>query len=183
LGLAKSQEYLAGEEMRRLHQALVKAGQAARFPKGHVPANKGIRRPGWAPGRMGETQFKKGRMSGKAAQNHKPVGTILADTDGYLRIKIRERRPGDAPGWNKEIWPALHHQIWEQHKGPIPPKHIVAFKDHDRQHCTIDNLELISLADNARRNRMWGRFPRELAEAIHMNGQLKRKLRNLDAKK
>ncbi len=38
-------------------------------------------------------------------------------------------------------------------------------------------LELISMAENAHRNRMWNRLPRELAEAIHLNAQLKRKIK------
>jgi hypothetical protein len=70
--------------------------------------------------------------------------------------------------------------VWEQHKGPIPPKHVVAFKNGDRSNCAIENLELLSMAQNARRNSMWQRLPRELAVVIQMNGALKRKLRSLN---
>ncbi len=72
----------------------------------------------------------------------------------------------------------MHHQVWREHKGPIPPKHIVIFKDGDRTHCEIDNLQLISMADNARRNSIWAKLPRELAEAIQLAGVLKRKIRS-----
>jgi hypothetical protein len=48
--------------------------------------------------------------------------------------------------------------------------------------CVLENLELISMAENARRNRMWNVMPRELAEVIHLNGQLKRKLREREQK-
>lgn len=180
LGLKKSPEYLAR------HCRLQKGsdiGSAFRFRKGQRPANKGLRRPGWHAGRMKETQFKKGELNGKAKLNVKPVGTILADHDGYLRIKIRERQRGDAAGWNPEIWPCLHHKVWREHKGPIPPKHVVAFKDRNRQNCAIENLELISMAENARRNQMWTTMPRELAEAIQLNGVLKRKIRRLNGEK
>ncbi|MGP0074877.1 MAG: HNH endonuclease signature motif containing protein [Bryobacteraceae bacterium] len=78
----------------------------------------------------------------------------------------------------------MSHHVWEQHRGPIPPGHIVVFKDRDRSNCAIENLELISKAENARRNRMWNEdvMPRELAEVIQLNGVLKRKLREAYAK-
>lgn len=152
-------------------------GRAYRFPKGYTPANKGIRRPGWNRGRMRETQFKKGERSGMAAKKWVPIGTIRLASDGYLRIKVREAVFGEPTGWgNPDAWPQYHRHVWKQHNGPIPPKHIVIFKDGDRTNCAIGNLELISMAENARRNRMWGRYPRELAEAIQLNGTLKRKL-------
>jgi hypothetical protein len=153
--------------------------ERAWFPKGHVPANKGLRRPGYSAGRMQETQFKKGCRTGKAAQNWKPIGTICADGEGYLRIKVREAVHGKEPfGFgNTKVWPLYNRYLWELHKGPIPPKHIVIFKDGNRANCVIENLELLSMADNARRNSMWATMPRELAEVIQLAGALKRKIR------
>lgn len=184
-GLEKSQEYLDTDPRVRLRKGTT-IGAEARFPKGHVPANKGLRRPGYSVGRgrMQETQFKKGERSGIAAENWVPIGTILPDPDGYLHIKVREALPGEVCGYpNKKAWPLLSHQVWEQHKGPIPPKHLVVFKDKDRTHCAIENLELISMAENARRNRMWNVLPRELAETIQLQGVLKRKLRKIYGEK
>lgn len=178
IGLAKTPEFLKAEC--RLQKGS-DIGIDFRFKKGLVPANKGLRRPGYSRGRgrMHQTQFKKGDRP----HTWKPIGTILPDHAGYLRIKVRERIDGDAGGWNREIWPLVHHQAWERHKGPIPPKHLVVFKDRDRNNCAIENLELISMGENARRNRMWVRLPRELAEAIQLNGVLKRKLRKLYGQK
>lgn len=158
-------------------------GAAFRYPKGHVPANKGLRRPGDSPGRMRETQFKKGSRTGKAAINYRPVGTVLPDHEGFVRVKLRDAH-GEKPfGFaNKSVWQLVHHKVWIEHNGPIPPKHIVTFKDRNRNNCAIENLELITMAENARRNRMWTIYPREFAEAIHLNGQLKRRIRNRDAK-
>jgi hypothetical protein len=179
LGLAKSQEYLS--EYCRLKPGQSPPGSvSARFTKGHTPANKGLRRPGWSKGRMAETQFKSGNISGFAEKNWKPVGTILPDSVGYLRIKVRERIPGAREfGWHSNVWKLYHHSIWEQEHGPIPPKHLLVFKDGNRANCKLENLELISMAENARRNQMWTRYPRELAEAIQLNGQIKRKIRRL----
>jgi hypothetical protein len=173
LGLKKSEAYLKTVGFQRGSQV----GAAFRFPKGHAPANKGVRRPGWAPGRMGETQFKKGQRP----HTWKPIGTIMADSEGFLRIKVRERNPDDPErGWHPDIWPLLHRRTWEQHNGPIPVGHHVAFKDRNRQNCAIENLELVSQAEMAERNRMWNNYPRELAELIQLNGVLKRKLRRFN---
>lgn len=180
LGLAKTEEYIRdpANGCRIAKGQTVPGSQEYRFPKGHVPANKGQRRPGYAPGRMAETQFRKGQRP----HTWVPVGTILKDADGYLRIKVRERIEGDAPGWNPDVWPAYHRYVWEQENGPIPPGQFVVFKDRDRTNVVIENLELITKAENARRNRMWNRYPREFAEAIHLSGQLKRRIRNMSGR-
>lgn len=186
LGLAKSSEFLNSEESGRIRKGqTVPGSQIHQFRKGQVPQNKGLRRPGWHAGRMKDTQFKKGCRSGIAAKNWKPIGTIRADSEGYLRIKVREAEYGkEATGFgNTNVWPLLSRRVWQQHNGPIPPQHIVIFKDGNRGNCAIENLELMSMADNARRNRMWNRFPRELAETIQLAGALKRKIRRLDGQK
>jgi len=77
------------------------------------------------------------------------------------------------------VWPLYGRWVWEQLKGPIPPKHLVMFKDGNRSNCAIENLELLSMANNARRNSMWATLPREVAEVIQLNGALKRKLRRI----
>lgn len=185
LGLHKTPEFLASPESGRLKPGQSRPGMAAtQFRVGQTPHNKGLRRPGYAPGRMSQTQFRKGNRTGKAAENWKPIGTIMADTEGYLRIKVRESVHGqEATGFgNTQVWPLLHRHIWSQHHGPIPAKHIVTLKDGNRSNCAIENLELISMANNARRNSMWNKYPRELEEVIQLGGALKRKLRKLDGK-
>ena len=184
LGLKKTAEYVKDPKNRcQLFKGHV-LGVAWQFKKGSVPANKGLRRPGYAPGRMAETQFKKGARSGYAAKNWVPVGSIRIDPEGYRRIKVREAVAGKEPtGYgNSGVWPMYNRWLWEKHKGPIPPKHHVIFKDGKREHCVIENLELLPMADNARRNRMWGRLPQELAEVIQLQGVLKRKIRSLSGK-
>lgn len=152
-------------------------GAAFRYPKGNVPANTGLRRPGYAPGRMAQTQFRKGGQP----HNARPIGTVLADNEGYLHLKVKERAPGER-GWHPAVWPCVHHLVWIEHNGPIPEGHAVIFKDGNRANCGIENLECVSRGELAARNRMWNRYPRELAMAIQLNGVLKRKLRSLDGK-
>jgi hypothetical protein len=182
LGLRKSKEFLQSEESGLLRKGQTRPESVAtQFKKGQAPANKGVRRPGWSTGRMKETQFKKGCRTGIAQKNWKPIGTVLLDGDGYPRIKVREAVHGVEPtGFgNQKCWPFLSRRTWEESNGPIPPGHVIVFRDGQRDNCAIGNLECISRADLARRNSMWGRLPQELAEVIQLNGALKRKLRRL----
>lgn len=179
LGLRKTEEYLKTPEACRWRMECPRPGVAYQFPKGHVPANKGLRRKGWSPGRMKETQFRPGQRGGKAAQNWKPIGTVLTDSDGYQRIKVREAVYGtEATGFgNSSVWPQLHRHVWQQHHGPVPAGHVIAFKNRKREDCAIGNLECIPRSALASRNNMWTNLPRELAEVIQLAGVLKRKLR------
>src|SRR5437868_4293200 len=61
LGLTKTREFYASPASGR---TCGRQGIGTRFVKGQAPANKGLRRPGWAPGRMRETQFKAGVRQG-----------------------------------------------------------------------------------------------------------------------
>lgn len=181
LELRKSAAYLASPDACRLRRG-DKIGASSRFLPGHVPANKGMRRPGYAPGRMAQTQFKKSGRTGIAAKNWCPIGTILTDTEGYQRIKVREGKKGEAYGFGKvEIWPLLNRHIWEQHNGPIPPNHAVVFKDGDRTNVAIENLELLSRRELMARNssQRWGK---EVFGVIQLRGALNRKLRRLSEK-
>lgn len=175
LGVTKSEAFRASLTSGRVHRFST-IGVATRFQKGHVPLNKGLRRPGWAPGRMKDTQFRVGERRGRAAQIWCPVGTIRPDTEGYLRIKVREARAGEAYGLgNVQVWPLLQRHLWEQAHGPIPPGYAVRFKDGNRQHCVLDNLELVSRADLLRRNSVHT-LPKPLAETIQLLGALTRQI-------
>lgn len=184
LGVKKSLEFLSSPLSGIIHKG-ERRGIGTEFKKGLAPANKGLRRPGWYRGRMRETQFKKGSRSGKAAENWKPIGTILPDSDGYLRIKVREAEYGKEPfGFgNVKVWPLLQRHVWEQNNGPIPPGHKIVFKDGNKQHVEIENLECLSSAQLLQRNSLWKRYPRELAETIQLVGALKRKIRGKEKKR
>ena len=82
LGLSKSDEYLASPHACRLRRG-DHVGAATRFRKGQTPGNKGLRRPGWGPGRMKETQFRKGERRGVAVRLYQPIGTERISKDGY----------------------------------------------------------------------------------------------------
>jgi hypothetical protein len=169
LGLDKTPEYLASPDACRLRREN-HPGVAYRFQKGHVPANKGLRRPGWGPGRMKETQFKKGQVGSKFV----PIGTLRVNSDGYIDRKIRTDKKGSSN------WRALHRILWEEARGPVPPGHIVVFKDGNKLNCVLENLELITKADNARRNVMWKKMPKELAGLVALRAAVQRQINKRD---
>lgn len=113
------------------------SGLTGQFEKGHAPYNKGKKR-GSFPG-MEKTQFKKGHIP----HNHRPVGSIRKDCEGYVSKKVAEP--------NK--WRMLHVLNWEAAHGPVPPGHALIFKDGDRSNCELDNLLLVTRAELAVMNK------------------------------
>jgi hypothetical protein len=178
LGLKKSQAYMDSPAACRLRRG-DNVGATHRFLPGHVPANRGLRRPGWAPGRMAETQFKPGTLNGLALQNHMPPWTFRFNADGYLLLKTGDMKQ-KAP--NKG-WEYVHKLIWEQAYGPLPDwrEARLWWKDGDHANCSLANLELISSAEHMRRTTVHN-LPSELVKVIQLSGALKRKIRNRERK-
>jgi hypothetical protein len=165
-GLAKTEEYLASPAACRLRRG-DNVGAPYRFPKGHVPANKGLRRPGWSPGRMRETQFRKGQPS----PNLMPIGSTRL-VDGYVYRKVT-----DTPyvPWTRN-WVLEHRRVWEEANGPLPPGHALAFKNGDKADLRLENLECITRAELMARNTIHN-LPKPLAQTIQLLGALKRQIR------
>lgn len=171
LGLRKSAKYLESEWACRLRGGDV--GKAHRFPKGHVPANKGLRRPGWSPGRMAETQFKKGRPA-EQARNYVPIGSLRISKDGYVERKVTD----DPNLYPARRWVGVHRLVWEAEHGPIPRGYRVAFKpgrrSTDPEKITVDALELVSAAEMMRRNTLHNNYPPEVRKLIQLRGVVNR---------
>lgn len=168
MGLHKSQSYFDSHCSGRLRPGQI-LGADYRFIKGHVPANKGLRRPGWTRGRMAETQFRRGNRNGLAIELYKPIGTERITKDGYIQRKVNDDLPLQAR------WQMKNRLVWIEHHGPIPPTHTICFLDSNRQNCRIENLELISRADLARRNSIH-RYPPALKQVIRLSRKLQRTL-------
>lgn len=165
MGLSRSAEYLASEHACRLRKG-DNVGAEFRFKAGQQPWNAGMN--GWqAGGRSAETRFKPGTINGSAAERLKPVGFERVTDDGILQRKIR----ADGPPHRR--WQSVHEIIWEEHNGPRPAGHLVVFKDGNRCNFSLNNLELISRAENCRRNSIH-RYPPELKHAIRTLAKLKR---------
>jgi hypothetical protein len=166
-GLHKSELYLASPDACRLRRG-DNVGATHRFLPGHAPANKGLRRPGWAPGRMAQTQF----QPGNKPHTWKPIGTTRYSKEGYLQRKVSDT------GYPPRDWVGEHILMWQKERGPVPKGFAVSFRDGDKSHLALDNFELISRCELMRRNTIH-RFPPELSDAIRLNGALKRRMRKL----
>lgn len=110
----------------------ITSGLDCRFKAGTPSPWKGKRRP--VTGRAKETQFK----TGSRPHNALEVGAVTHTTDGYLVRKIAE--PNE--------WEFVHRATWEAAHGPIPEGMMVSFKNGNKDDVSLDNLMLISNAEN-----------------------------------
>ena len=157
LNICKTAEFMKSEASGRLLDGTKGIGN--RFQKGHKTWNKGMK--GLQIGGV-ETRFVKGHKP----RNHKPVGTVVIRTDGYMQTKIAE----------PNVWKLTHHLVWEQ-AGNTPPVHpfVLRFKDGNQQNCTIENLELSSKVEMMEKNSVQT-LPPDLRKAIQLHGVLLRRI-------
>ena len=136
---------------------------ATRFHKGHTPPNKGKKVSPEVYEKMSPTMFKNGHIP----VNHREVGSERINADGYIETKVSE----------PNVWKPKHRIAWEQHNGVIPEGYNVQFKNHNPQDCRIENLYLISKAEQLRNeNSLIARYPKELQDVIRLKGVLNRQI-------
>jgi hypothetical protein len=146
LGLKKSDEHL--KKLKELDkERLRKFGNKYRFQKGQTSWNKGKK------GYMGAnvTSFKKGNKPHNTRQIN---DTRIDSKDKFLLVKVA----------NNE-WIRKQVLIWESVHGKVPKGHVIRVKNPTLNHYDIENLMLISCAENMKLNTMH-RFPIELQKAI-----------------
>lgn len=165
MGLAKSAAYLNSPAACRLRRG-DNVGWAHRYPKGHVPANKGLRRPGWGPGRMKKTQFKPGQRSARWPMEDYPVGALRINTDGQLDIKVHE---------GLRAWYSLARWTWTTERGPIPKNGVIRSINGDQHDTRIENLRLTSRGELMREN-SYHNYPKEITRLIQLRGALNRQI-------
>lgn len=128
---------------------------ATEFKKGHVPFNKGMKQEEWlssdAIKRTKATRFKKGQLP----QTAKPLGHIrksphrrkgqIVGYDWFINI---DRHGNRSPNYNYRKY------LWESFYGEDAPKGMIfVAKDGDQTKTpTVDNIEMISRAENMMRN-------------------------------
>jgi hypothetical protein len=148
---------------------------ASRIRPGSVPWNKGTHFV--AGGRSAETRFKPGRPAHES-RNYVPIGSLRVSNDGYL-----ERKVTDDPGiYPARRWVPVARLVWEAANGPIPAGHIVVYRQGMKTaieaDVTVERLECISRAENARRNHPASRDP-ELARLVQLKGAITRQVNRI----
>jgi hypothetical protein len=141
---------------------------ASRIQKGNTPMNKGRKMKEWMSAEgirnSRRTRFKKGSLS----HNTQYDGAIRVRRDSsgrqyqYIRVSLGK-------------WELLHRWVWTVMKGEIPSKHLVVFKDGNPGNCNIDNLEVITRAENMRRN-TYHNYPKDIALMVQLRGALNRQI-------
>jgi hypothetical protein len=110
------------------------------FKKGMASHNKGQKMQKSHYEKCAPTMFKKGVIPHNTLHDG-VITTRHLDGKPYLYIRLGAAK-----------WEPLHRYTWKEKNGEIPIDMLVTFIDGDYLNCTIENLRLISRADNARRN-------------------------------
>ncbi len=172
IGLKKDQIYLSNMN-KQLGKSLSESGRETRFHKGEIPSNKGLRQEQYmsaeAIERTKRTRFKKGNL---------PHNTKYDNA-----ISIRMDSKGRSYKWFRiglGKWIPFHRHIWEQANGRIPKGYNVQFKDGDPLNCAIENLYLISQADQLKNeNSLHARYPEDIQHLIQLKGALNRQINKI----
>lgn len=178
LDLKKNAEYLATDQAGRIqrgrqHPAMI----ATRFESGHTPWNKGSHFV--AGGRSAETRF----VPGQKPHTWVPIGSYRVVRGGSKTPWLMlECKVSDVPGPNHLRWHPVHRLVWEAANGRVPAGHIVVFRAGQRttelESITLDRLECISRAENARRNHPRNKSP-ELARLVQLKGAITRQVNRI----
>ncbi len=171
LGLKKTPEALA--EFGHTLKPGSQLGAAYRFKPGHSTHSHGLggHRAQSHPNVIA-SRFRPGHRS----QTWVPVGSYAWSKDGYLKRKVADVTPS-RHGWELE-----HRLIWMAYHGDIPAGFAVCFKDGDRTHVHLDNLELRARADIARANSIHN-LPKPLADVLRLKGALNRSINHHERKR
>jgi len=159
MGIFKSKEYMT-KLLEHESAKLKELGKTYQFKKQNVPYNYGQKMSTELYDKCRRTMFKPGHKPG----NIKKVGAIRIDHEGYTYVKI-----ADAD------WRLKHRVVYENVNGPVPANHVVIFKDNNMHNFDINNLQLISQADNMLRNTIH-QYPEQIQELIKLKNKLKKKI-------
>jgi hypothetical protein len=160
--LKKSQAYLTAERERQGVRLRV-AGIASRFCKGSMSWNKGKKGLNLSGGKG---QFKKGNLPHNTLEDYaiRPRKYKTGRVYYYIRVAVGK-------------WELYHRWLWMQEYGEIPKGHIIVFKDMDSMNCVLDNLELITKAENMKRNSLLHYPDEEIRKTIYQLAGLKRRIK------
>jgi len=168
-GLKKDIEFIA-EVARKNMQREDHPAKQYWIQKGTTPPNKGKKQTEYmtpeAIAKTAKTRFKKGNTP----HNHKPVGYQRITQDGYIEIKTEE----------PNIFKLKHRLVWEKEFGEIPAGHNIQFKDGNRLNCELENLYIITRADQVNINNSINRYPDDIKKAIRMLAKLNKQLKKIN---
>lgn len=145
----------------------------SRKKKGDIPFNKGKKQIQYMSAAAIEktkaTRFQKGNEPHNTKKEGN--GTIASRKDKtgriYKHIRIK-----------KGVWELYHRWLWERENGKIPEGYLIVFKDENTLNTTIENLEIITMAENMYRNSKHN-YPQEVIPSLVLSKQIETKLKTL----
>lgn len=159
-------EKTQGQLRSYIHNNGITSGRTGRFESGHAP---------WAKGTKGVVKPNSGNFKkGDVPPNLRPLGSERIDSkDGYVYVKTSAiNQHTGFVGW----WRQKHLLAWEAEHGPVPKGFIICFLDGDRTNCELENLEMISKAENAIRNKQsFSSLPEELKPTMRLVAKVQSK--------
>lgn len=178
LGLSKSAEFLASDRSGRVQRGKQHPSMVAhQFKPGLTPWNKGTNFT--AGGRSPETRFKAGAMP----HNWTPIGSYRIVRNARRPDQTHvEQKVSETPGPYFLRWAPVTRLVWERVHGPVLEGSIVVFKPGMKtlvpEEITLDRLECITKAENARRNHPRVRDP-ELGRLVAIKGAITRQVNRI----
>jgi hypothetical protein len=142
----------------------------SQIKKGNVPLNKGRKMKKSVYKKCAPTMFKKGHLPA----NTKPRNGVI--TIRHDHKKRKNPKPYKYIRIAIGKWYPLHQYKWEKKYGKVPKGYCLWFKDGNSLKPYLNNLELITRAEDMRRNTIH-RYPMEVKKAIRINSKLKKKIR------
>ena len=168
-GLKKDIEFIA-EVARKNMQREDHPAKQYWIKKNTAPPNKGKKQTEYmtpeAIAKTAKTRFKKGNTP----HNHKSVGYQRITQDGYIEVKTEE----------PNIFKLKHRLVWEKEFGEIPAGNNIQFKDGNRLNCELENLYIITRADQVNINNSINRYPDDIKKAIRMLAKLNKQLKKIN---
>lgn len=166
LKINKAKDFLL-KQNQELVKKLSEFGKVHRYKKGSIPANKGKKQSKYMTPEQIEKTMKTRFKKGNNPTNFKPVGSKRINVDGYIEIKIKDP--------NK--WELKHRVVWKKQNGKIPKGYNIQFKDGNRQNCSIDNLYIISRAEQMKNeNSFHARYPEAIKKVIRAKASLTKEI-------
>ncbi len=174
-GVKKSEEFRNSSLSGRIQKGQ-RLSEATEFKKGMIPATKGKK--------LSEICKSKEALQRSAAnrwqKGNKPHTTKY---DGAITLRrMQQKGIGECQPYYfirivENKWEFLHRYLWKESFGDIPKGFNIVFKDGNTLNCVIENLECISSAELAERNRIT-RYPKELQIAIKTKNKLIKKIKD-----
>lgn len=178
LGIGKSAAFYASQASGRVQRGRQDPAMVAtQFKPGLEPWNKGKKGATGLHPNCRKHQFKPGRPAHES-RNYQPIGSHRINADGHLERKMTDD-PAIVP---VRRWTPVYRLVWEAANGPIPDGHLVVFKPGMKtavlEQITVDRLECITRAENARRNHPRNHSP-ELMKLYQLKGAITRQVNRI----